>query len=87
MPIKQSAFKALRQNKKRHLRNIAVKTELKTVIKKFREAIQSGDKEKAKTLLRLATSKLDKAASHGIIHKNTASRKKSRILKKLNPKA
>lgn len=79
MPNTRSAAKQMRQTKKRQARNVAVKSELKTLIRRFRESVASGDQEDSLERLRRAQAKLDKAAKKGIIHVNTASRKKSRL--------
>ena len=78
----KSQIKRNKQNEKRHERNKAVKTGLKTAVRKFREAAESGDAETAQALLRDASRKLDKAASKGVIHKNQAANRKSAIAKK-----
>ena len=77
----KSQIKRNKQNEKRHERNKAVKTGLKTAIRKFREAAESGDKDQAITLGREANKALDKAASKGVIHKNQAANRKSAISK------
>ena len=79
----KSQIKRNRQNEKRRLRNKSVKSALKTAVRKFHEATAAGDNEKAATLLRDATRKLDQAASKGVIHKNHAANRKSAITKKL----
>ena len=78
----KSQIKRNKQNEKRHERNKAVKSGLKTAIRKFREAAEAGDKEQAIALGRDAARKLDKAASKGVIHKNQAANRKSAISKK-----
>jgi small subunit ribosomal protein S20 len=79
-----SAMKRARQAVKRNLHNTSVLSSVKTVLKKVEEAIASGNKEDAgKALLRAVTA-LNKAASKGVIHDNTASRKISRLTKKVN---
>lgn len=82
MPTKRQAFKALRQSKKRYEKNRIVKATLKTTIKKTRQGLA------AKSLkvedLRKTLKDLDKAAQKRIIKKNTASRKKSRLMKQFN---
>lgn len=78
----KSQIKRNKQNEKRHERNKAVKTGLKTAVRKFREAAEAGDKEKALELGREANRQLDKAASKGVIHKNQAANRKSSISKK-----
>ena len=77
----KSQIKRNKQNEKRHERNKAVKSGLKTAIRKFREALDSGDKDQALTLGREANRQLDKAASKGVIHKNQAANRKSAISK------
>jgi small subunit ribosomal protein S20 len=78
----KSQIKRNKQNEKRHERNKAVKTGLKSAVRKFREAAEAGDKDKAIELGREASKKLDKAASKGVIHKNQAANRKSAIMKK-----
>ena len=73
----KSQIKRNVQNEKARLRNKSVKSELKTAVRAFREAADSGDAEKAQTALRHASRKLDKAASKGVIHKNQAANRKS----------
>ncbi len=79
----KSQIKRNRQNEKARLRNKAVKSSLKTVVRKFHEASTTGDNEKAATLLRDASRQLDKAVSKGVIHKNQAANRKSAIAKRL----
>ena len=78
----KSQIKRNRQNEKRRLRNKSVKSSLKTAIRKFNEAVQTGDQTAAEALLRDASRKLDKAASKGVIHKNQAANRKSAIAKR-----
>ena len=78
----KSQIKRIKQNEKRHERNKAVKTNLKTAVRKFREAAEAGDKDAAVALGQDAARKLDKAASKGVIHKNQAANRKSAIAKK-----
>lgn len=78
----KSQIKRNKQNEKRHERNKAVKSELKTAIRRFNEAVESGESEKAVVASRVATKKLDKAVSKGVIHKNQAANRKSSIAKK-----
>ena len=77
----KSQIKRNKQNDKAHERNKAVKTGLKTAVRKFREAAEAGDAG-AKTLAADAAKLLDKAASKGVIHKNQAANRKSAIAKK-----
>lgn len=79
-----SALKRARQTVKRNLRNTSVKSTLKTVIKRVETAVSSGNKEDALKALLEAVRELNTAASKGIIHRNTASRKISRLTKKVN---
>jgi small subunit ribosomal protein S20 len=78
----KSQIKRNRQNEAAHERNKAVKSAVKSAIRKFREAAAAGDVEKAQELAKAANKKLDKAASKGVIHKNQAANKKSAISKK-----
>ena len=80
----KSQIKRNKQNEKRHERNKAVKSGLKTAIRKFREAAEAGDKDSAVALAQDATKKLDKAASKGVIHKNQAANKKSALAQKVD---
>jgi small subunit ribosomal protein S20 len=78
----KSQIKRNKQNEKRHQRNKAVKSELKTLVRKFREAADSGDKDTALEAGRVAARKMDKAVSKGVIHKNQAANRKSAIMKR-----
>jgi small subunit ribosomal protein S20 len=78
----KSQIKRNKQNEKARLRNKAVKSELKTEIRKFREVAESGDADATNAQLRVALRKLDKAASKGVIHKNQAANRKSAIAKR-----
>jgi small subunit ribosomal protein S20 len=80
----KSQKKRVITNEKRHQRNRAVKSSLKTAIKKVNVAIEAGDAEAAKTAAVEASALLDKAASKGIIHKNQAANRKSGIMKAAN---
>ncbi|MFV2118093.1 30S ribosomal protein S20 [Streptomyces sp. Act-28] len=79
----KSQIKRNKTNEKARLRNKAVKSSLKTAIRKAREAAASGDVEKAAVAAREASRKLDKAVSKGVIHKNAAANKKSSLASKL----
>jgi small subunit ribosomal protein S20 len=81
--IKQQE-KRMRQAEKRRIRNKSRKTEIKTYIKKFNSALQKGDSEEGKEYLKKAVQALDKAAGDGVIHKNNAANKKSRLMHKYN---
>jgi len=75
----KSQIKRNRQSEQARLRNKSVKSALKTSIRRFREAVEAGEPERAQELAREASRKLDKAASAGVIHKNQAANKKSEI--------
>ncbi|MGM1064800.1 30S ribosomal protein S20, partial [Saccharothrix sp. Mg75] len=75
----KSQLKRIKTNEKARLRNKAVKSSLKTAIRKFREAAEAGDKAKATELAREASRKLDKAVTKGVIHANQAANKKSAL--------
>ena len=77
----KSQIKRNRTNEKARQRNKAVKSSLKTAVRKFHTAAESGDKEQATALAREATKALDKAASKGVIHANQAANRKSSISK------
>ncbi len=74
-----SQIKRNRQNETRHLRNKAYRSELKTRARRAVEAAQAGDADAATTALRAAQRHYDKAVAQGIIHKNTAGRRKARL--------
>ena len=79
----KSVEKRDRQNAKSRLRNRAAKSTFLTAVKKFEAQIAAGDKAKAEVAMAEAAKLLDSVAGKGIIHKNTASRKKSRMAKAL----
>ena len=78
----KSQIKRNKQNEKARQRNKAVKSSLKTSVRQFREAADAGDAEKVTETMRAALTKLDKAASKGVIHKNQAANRKSAIAKR-----
>jgi small subunit ribosomal protein S20 len=80
----KSQLKRIITNKKAHDRNKAVKSELKTHIRAVRTAVTAGDKDKATAALAVASKKLDKAVSKGVIHKNQAANRKSAIAKQVS---
>ncbi len=86
MPITKSAKKALRQNTRRKARNLVYRKKMKDLVKKVRDLVSKKKTEEAKKLLPQVYKILDKTAKVGIIKKNTASRKKSRITKLVNKK-
>lgn len=87
MPNIKSAKKRVKIIEKKTLENNMIKTAYKTAVKRFEEAVASGNVEEAKALLSEATKKIDQACTKGVIVKNTASRKKSSLSKKLNTMA
>lgn len=80
----KSAKKRILVNETKALRNKAIKSKVKTSIKKVDAAVAAGDKDLAKTSLLAAISEINKATSKGVYHKNTASRKVSRLSKAVN---
>ena len=83
----KSAKKRILVNQTKADRNKAIKSGVKTAIKKVNVAIEAGDKVAANEALLAATTAIDKAASKGVYHKNTASRKVSRLAKAVNQMA
>ncbi len=79
-----SAKKRVRQNAKRRKINRARKSQMKTQVKHFESALETGDVQAASEQYRLAAQKLDKLAGTSTMHKRTAARKKSRLAKRLN---
>lgn len=84
MPNIKSAIKRVSVIEKKTLRNNMIKSAYKTAIKKFESAVSEGDKTNAEKLFSEATKKIDQACTKGVIVKNTAARKKSKLAKKLN---
>lgn len=83
----KSAKKRIKVIETKTARNKAAKSKLKTILKKFDQAVASGDKAAAEAQLKVCTSELSKAVSKGILHKNTVSRKVSRLAAKVNKMA
>lgn len=79
----KTAIKMIRVAARRTARNKPVRSEVKTLIKKARTDISAGDFAAAQADVRTAASALDKAANKGVIHKNAAARRKSRLMKRL----
>ncbi len=84
MPNIKSAIKRVNVIEKKTLRNNMIKSEYKTAIKRFEEAVANNNVEEATKLMSTATKKIDQACTKGVIVKNTAARKKSNLAKKLN---
>ena len=80
----KSQIKRITTNEKARLRNKAVKSELKTHVRRVREAVAGGDKDAASVALIEASRKLDKAVSKGVIHENQAANKKSALAKSVS---
>lgn len=84
MATHKSALKRMRQNEQNQQRNVRIRSLVKSRVKKVREAIQAKDVKEAKGALSAAVREINKAWSKGVLHKNTASRKISRLTKELN---
>lgn len=84
MPIKKSAIKHLRQTKKKTARNVKVKSKLREFVKDVRRAIRENDKKRLEELSLNLQKVIDKAYHAKVIKKNTASRKKSRLMRQIN---
>ena len=80
----KSQIKRNRQNEGRRLRNKGVKSELKTAVRRFREAADTGDAEAATTAMNSASKLLDKAASKGVVHANQAANRKAAMAHRAN---
>jgi small subunit ribosomal protein S20 len=78
----KSQIKRVKTNEKARQRNKAVKSSVKTAVRRFREALDAGNAEKALELQKAAAKALDKAASKGVIHKNQAANRKSALAKR-----
>ncbi len=86
MPIKESAKKELRKAKRRRVLNLQRQNTMKSLLKNIKKLAAAGKKDEAKKMLSAAYQAVDKAARRGVIKKNTANRKKSRLMKLLNKK-
>lgn len=84
MPNIKSSIKSVKTDAERRAHNAIVKTQIRTATRKAVDAVEAGKVEDAKEALVHATSVIDKAASKGILHKNTAARKKSKLAAKVN---
>lgn len=84
MPNIKSAIKRVKVSEKRRAENAAAKSALRTSVKNVTTKLETNDVDAAKEALVTATKKLDKAVTKGLIHKNAAARKKSRLAKKFN---
>jgi small subunit ribosomal protein S20 len=79
----KSQIKRIRTNEKARQRNVAVRSALKTTVRRFRTAAEAGDAAAATAALEVASKALDKAASKGVIHKNQAANRKSGMAKQV----
>ena len=86
MPNTANAKKALRKSEKKRLHNRPIRSALRSQIKKVRTAVESGSEEEAQKALRLAYKKIDQAAAKNLMHRNAASRTKSRLSKLVKKK-
>ncbi|KYP79377.1 30S ribosomal protein S20 [Ferroacidibacillus organovorans] len=84
MPNIKSAIKRVHVTRVRAVRNASAKSALRTSLKRFESALKERNMESAQVALRGATRSLDKAVTKGIIHRNHAARKKSRLMKRMN---
>ena len=84
MPNIKSAIKRVNVIEKKTLRNNMIKSEYKTAVKRFEEAVSNNNVEEATKLFSVATKKIDQACTKGVIVKNTAARKKSKLANQLN---
>ncbi len=83
MPQRKASLRSLRNSQRKAVYNAAVKEKVKKAIKNYLKSLQKNEVDNAKKLLALAYKELDKAARKNVIHRNKASRKKSRLSKKL----
>lgn len=83
----KSAKKRILVNRTKALQNQMIKSQLKTVVKKFNAAVDANDKTLASELYRLSVKKIDQAVAHGVLHKNNAAHKKSALTIKYNAMA
>jgi len=84
VPIKRAAYKDLRKAGSRHSRNISIKSEMKTLVKNFERLLAAKKTDEAARSIANIVSKIDRAASKGVIKQGAASRKISRLMKKLS---
>ena len=84
MPNIKSSERSVKTDAERRAKNFSIKSAVKTATRKVLDTIDAGKVDEAKPLLTKATSAIDKAAAKGVIHKNAAARKKSRLAKKAN---
>ncbi|MCA9793628.1 MAG: 30S ribosomal protein S20 [Candidatus Eremiobacteraeota bacterium] len=80
----KNAKKMIKVNERRRKRNQSIRTTIKTAFKKATQALEAGEASDAADAARKAASAIDRAVSKGTVHRNTAARKKSRLMKKVN---
>jgi small subunit ribosomal protein S20 len=83
MPIKHAALKQIRKDRKRHQRNQAIRSELRTITKRLLALLSAKKLEEARQLIHVVAKKYDRAASRHVIHRNTAARSKSRLMRRI----
>ena len=83
MPQRRAGIKDLRKNRSRRMHNLDIKTDLRKTTKKFLASVEEKNTEESQSNLRLLYKKLDKAAKHNILHKNTVARRKSKFSRQL----
>ena len=84
MPNIKSSIRSVKTDAERRAKNAQVKSQVRTATRKTVEAVAAGQAEEAKTAFIKATSVIDKAANKGVLHKNTAARKKANLAAKVN---
>ena len=84
MPNIKSSIRSVKTDAERRVKNMQVKSQIRTATRKAVEAVEAGQAEEAKAAFVNAVSVIDKAAGKGVIHKNTAARKKSNLAAKVN---
>ncbi len=84
MPNIKASILSVKSDAKRHAKNVAEKSRVKTVSRKVVDAVAAGNADEAKSLLTLACKTIDQAAANHVYHKNAAGRKKSRLARKVN---
>ena len=84
MPNIKSSERSVKTDAERRARNFAVRSTIKTVSRKVLESVTAGNSDEAKALMVKASRTIDKAAAKGVVHKNSAARKKSRLTLKIN---
>lgn len=80
----KSALKRIRSSERRRIRNRIIRGRARSFVKRTRQALEAGDLEAAREWLQQAVSALDKAAEKGVIHRNNAARRKSRLMRAYN---